>query len=486
MIKFQKHKGFKIIIAILIGLAVLLFAVTVGGYFWVKNLSPEKMLGLLQSDIVKQQVRPDDRGIFDVVPRLLGFTNPITYLVLFENNTELRPGGGFIGSYAVVQIDKGKMNILAIDGTENLDRSAPTDWLPVAPAPITNNLKTSRWYFRDSNWSPDFAVDAQKAVELYKGEKGVGAENINVVVAITPTVIEEILMLVGPITIQGTEFKAENVTEKLEYEVEYAFDKKGVDFKDRKQVLKPFMLELISRLEKNVFFNFNNYLNIFSSLSAQKQIMFYSFEPQIQKLVSQKGWNGEVASTTGDYLLWVDANLAALKTDYAIKRTLNYFLEKQTDGRLLAVASMNYVHTGKFDWRTTRYRTYARIFVPLGSELVSTTGAMKSDRTTAPGIIDQGQELEKQWFGTFIAIEPGQTKSLVFKYYLPLSIQQQIDNGLYTLFVQKQLGTIASGLTLNQNFGKNISTSTPSGEASSTIYQYQGDLRLDRKFSINF
>lgn len=481
----MNKRGFNIFWLLLLVPIFFLTAVFAASYYLYKEVTPEKFLNLLQSDLAKKDFKIENQELVNDAPTLLGFVRPVTYLILFQNNTELRPSGGFIGSYALVTIDKGKMELLAVDGTENLDRNTPNSWRPEPPAPIKDNLKVDRWYFRDSNWSPDFSVSAKKALELYKGEEGLAADKIDAVISITPTVLEEVLKRIGPIVIQGLEFKADNVTEKLEYEVEYGYDKKGVDFKDRKQIIKSFMLELINRLKFDAFLNYKSYLSLTENLINQKQIVFYALDEKLQAELSKNGWSGEVINTEGDYLLWVDANMASLKTDLVIERNLTYSIVKQTNGRYLAKAEMLYKHNGKFDWRTTRYRTYARIFVPIGSELVSTKGAMKTDRSSLPGKVDQGSELNKQWFGGFISIEPGQKKNLSFSYYLPEVLTEKIDNGLYTLYVQKQLGIISSGLTLDLNFGKTIVTSTPVSD-DSTVFKFEADLNLDKQVTIKF
>ena len=71
----------------------------------------------------------------------MGNTAPQTYLVLFLNNTELRPAGGFIGAYAVVKIDKSKPQIIKVEGTEILDNLAPKDFpaVPVLPRRFLKN-----------------------------------------------------------------------------------------------------------------------------------------------------------------------------------------------------------------------------------------------------------------------------------------------------------------------------------------------------------
>src|SRR3989338_5408579 len=92
-------------------------------------------------------------------PAMLGFLKTRTYLVLFLNNTELRPGGGFIGAYSVVKVSRGIPSILTVAGTEVIDNRAKDKYF-LPPPPLKKYLLIDRWQLRDSNWSPDFAESA--------------------------------------------------------------------------------------------------------------------------------------------------------------------------------------------------------------------------------------------------------------------------------------------------------------------------------------
>ena len=393
-----------------------------------------------------------------IIPKFLGFTKPVTYLLLFENNTELRPGGGFIGSYAVMRVDKGKTELLKLEGTETLDRNTPSGWKPESPAQLKRHLGVGKWFFRDANWSPDFSESAKKALELYNGEGGASADQIDMVVGFTPTLLEQLIRVTGPVAVEGIKFTSENITEKLEYEVEYGYDERGLVFTERKKIMRPLFHALLAGLKLDALSNWQKYLEIGKEMIKEKQLMFYAVEPDWQKDLAKQDWTGQVKSADGDYLLWVDANLAALKTDWAIKRDLKYIITRREDGRFIATAEMTYNHKGKFDWRTSRYRTYARAFVPAGSELLLYDGAMKWDRTSGKGEVEQGNELGKKWFGAFIAIEPGKIGKLSFTYLLPKTVSDQVQNHLYTIFVQKQLGLTEMGLTIEPKFGTTTST----------------------------
>jgi len=425
-----------------------------------------------------------------LLPEFLGYTKPHTYLFLFANNTELRPSGGFIGSYAVVHIDKGKIDLRVLEGSEVLDKTTPDAWRPQPPEPLTDHLGVDKWYFRDSNWSPDFPTSAEQALTLYAGEQGVDAKEIDMVVVFTVSVLEALMRVIGPVEIQGLRLEADTIVSELQYATGYDYSIRGYSQENRKGILKNIFVAIMQKAKDELPENYGTYISLFKRLVDERHIAIYARDETIQTKIDALGWAGRVKNSgEGDYALWVDANLASLKTDHAIERTLEYHIEPRADGRYVATASMRYVHTGMFDWRTTRYRTYARLFVPKGSELLSSDGSMKWDRSTEPGVVYHGEELGRQWFGTFIAIEPGRTGTLTFTYLLPLSVSQMIEHGTYTLFVQKQLGTIQNRLTLNLDFGTLIHTALPAEESTKqgdSVYQQESDLRVDREFSVTF
>ncbi len=444
--------------------------------------------GKLQTVVVQQVSQKITSNVNEsnLIQKVLGFSKPQTYLILFLNNTEIRPGGGFIGAYGVVRVSKGMPEILKVEGTELLDNFSPQDFPSVPPEPLQKYLPIKRWEFRDSNWSPDFASSSIKAMDLFKKEKGTAAEDINGVIGITPTLLEEVLKIGGPITVNGQVFTAENFTEKLEYEVEFGYAEKGLDFNERKKVLADLTHALMARIRGDFFKHWSQYWALGQRMLVEKQIIAYSNDPETEKVLLAKSWAGEIKDTPGDYLLWVDANLASLKTDKVMDRELSYSFVSTSSGKYIATVKMKYTNKGSFTKFTTRYRTYARVFLPMGSKFISVTGSLNNDRT-APGTVDQGVENGKQWFGAFTSIEPGKTGELAWQFYLAPAVVEQMKKNSYNLLVQKQAGTINSGLTLDLNFGKNIVSADP-GETKTDLgnqkYNYKTDLRLDREFKI--
>lgn len=433
----------------------------------------------------------------ETLPTILGYPNIKTYLFLLQNNRELRPAGGFIGTYGILKLDAGEIHTFTTDNTYNLDDQAKDAVTELAPAPIAAHTTTQNWLMRDSNWSPDFPTSARKAEEKYH-EEGGPEESIDGVIAVTPTFIESLLTLTGPVTVDGIEFTEDNLFETLEHEVEFAFLQKGIATSERKEVIGKLASTLLDRLQDLPKSEFSNLWETFVTNVNQKQIQIFVDDPITQALVIDQNWAGEMKVYESDFLMFVDANLAALKTDNVIERHLDYFIAEE-DGQYVGTAAMTYTHTYPyFDGFHTRYRTYTRVYLPAGSELLQHTGFKTGDKIqrgvpTDPDIYQEtftrpdGAVVTYTVIGGFTSIEPGEEGTIQVKYILPESVQNDIRNKQYDLYVQKQAGTHAHGLTVTFDIGKKIEEIEPldvSEKVGDNRASIQTDLSTDREISI--
>jgi hypothetical protein len=396
-----------------------------------------------------------DQG--NLIRTMLGFDGVKTYLVLLLNNTELRPGGGFIGSYAVVSVDKGVPTIHKVEGTEILDYSGyPEDFPSIPPDAIKTYLKVPRWYFRDANWSPDFASSAVKVLDLYQKERGLKADSISGVIGVTATTVEELLKITGPVTVQNETFTSDNAVEKLEYEVEIAFEQKGIDRAARKHILGDLVKEVVKKLTTDAFVHWKEYFALAQTLLNEKMVIIFANNQAVQSILEAKRWSGTIVPYQGgDFLLWADANLGALKTDAVLERSLSYTIQP-VSSTYVGTVTMQYAHRGGRDWKTSRYLTYARVYLPPGTRVLSTQGIEKNASGKVTTTPDHGVEFGREWFGGFASIDPGTVGKVSFMFELAPTIQQDIKNGLYYAFFQKQLGTKNHALTLNLDFGRKV------------------------------
>jgi hypothetical protein len=437
-----------------------------------------------------------DLTLLGKVPSMLGYPAPKRYLFLLLNNTELRPGGGFIGTYGVVELADGGIERFFTDDIYGIDGPAEARGLVdnAPPEPLRRWLRADAWYLRDANWSPDFAVSAMNVERLYRLEGG--TEEFDGVIGVTPTYVSRLLMMTGPIAVGETTFDAANVTDELEYQVEKGFVQAGIPLAQRKEIIGRLGQVLLEKLLALPLSRLQELSAMTERSIDEKQVMLSFDDPPLQRIADERGWSGRMTSVPGDELLVVDANLASLKTDPAVERTIAYSLrpEAAEEGRdWIARAEVTYRHRGTFNWKTTRYRTYTRFYVPIGSEFLKGEGMMQDDRLNdparRPGTIDAGEDLGRTVFGGFISIEPGETRSMAVEYRVSDAVRRMLQGGAYDLHVRKQLGAADHALTLDLDFDKNVVRAEPPeepGEWGDGRYKLVTGLRTDRHFEVEF
>ncbi|MEI7511846.1 MAG: DUF4012 domain-containing protein [Candidatus Uhrbacteria bacterium] len=417
---------------------------------------------------------------------ILGYPSPKTYLVLLQNADELRPGGGFIGNIGLMSVDGGDLNHIDFQDVYAVDDTVASTWKDEPPMLVARELGVKAWFLRDANWSPDFPEDAARILDMYTRELKQGLNKdvqVDGVIALEPELFRRLLMLTGPLVVDGKTFSANNFFDQLQYDVEQGFYlTDNLPVKQRKEIVAKVGDLLIKTLTSQPASRWPSILDIAAESLGRKDIMLYSRDANLQKLVDARGWGGRTLGSEGDELWVVDANLAALKTDGVMDKKILYSIDTTDPANPMATVRLRYTNTNtKIDWRYTRYRSYTRVYVPEGSELVSWSGT--GDKNP-----DTFHELGKQVYGAFWVVEPGKTGELTFRYRISPRVMSQLATGPYTLLAQKQAGS-NTRLTLDLRLGKTVRSASPSEDSSNfgdDRYQYEADLSKNETFTINF
>ncbi len=405
-----------------ITVVVLLVIALAGGYYWTTRMS-DQADGLWGGELT---------GDLATLTKLASaFMNTggeeRVFLVLFQNNMELRPGGGFIGSFGILKVKDGSVTDFSSNDVVNFDGRIP-DTVP-APYPLPETLGVKSLKLRDSNVSPDWSVNAKAAEDFY--QMGQGQEKFDGVIGITTNVLTSFLSVVGPVEVPGYpgEYDAETGVLDLEYQVEQAFYKQGITRGERKSIMN-LLGDII--LEKAKALPVTGKYELFKVVLDdlhKKDIQISFKDEKLQQIVRSAGWSGEIDRLwERDYLLVVDSNLNSFKTDYRMRRKMDYAIDLSGEVPK-ATLSVTYEHTAKEkDYMTKDYQSFARVYVPEGSWLESVVGAAK------PAVF--GSELGKKYFGAIIQVPLGTTKTVTWKYVLPKTLTATD----YDLLIEKQAG----------------------------------------------
>lgn len=408
----------------------------------------------------------------------LGGNGPRKYLFLFQNNQELRPTGGFIGSYGLLDISGGHIREFFIDGIFNPDGQLKVDVIP--PRPIQKI--SAGWSLHDSNWFANFPTSAEKAIYFY--EKTGGA-TVDGVITLTPTVLERLLTVIGSIALPeyDTVVDSDNFIQTIQYEVEVDYDKEENRPKKILADLAPIMMEqLFSERDPKKMVEITDVL--FGGL-REKQILLYSRNEQMQALYQSLGFAGELRETDHDFLEVVHTNINGYKTDGVVDEQVELVSNIQDDGRIINTLTVAREHTGgdtNYEWWNKVNSDYMRVYVPLGSKLLSAEGHTREynenpldyeslDFIVDPDIKKQEDSFSmdpesgthlftedgKTVFGNWVYVSPKESVVVTYTYELPFRIdveQLKKEAHAYSLFLQKQPGTIGSSYDVAFRFPK--------------------------------
>lgn len=372
-------------------------------------------------------------------PTLLGLNEKQTYLVLLQNNQELRGTGGFIGSFALVTMEKGKLLDFQVEDVYEADGQLKGFVEP--PAELKEFLGEAQWFLRDVNWSADFPTVAQQAVWFL--DKTIGVRPTGVV-GVNLYVLEPLLRAIGPIKVPDFDevVTADNLALHAERYSEVNFFAGSTQKRD---FLSAFATALFVQLEQQPE-------KLMAALPAlleagdTAQLTMWSSYPELEAALAGLGWDGSIRTPPCPPPL----NAVACQTDSVMQVELNVgvnkaneFVERTTKHEvLIADAVIQHRRTMVIRnkattaaWPAGAYRTFLRLYVPSTAVL---NGIAIDGQTLADTEVRRGNEGVFNWFGARLEVPMKSEKTIVIEYSLPRTIADE--RWAYTLFEQKQSG----------------------------------------------
>lgn len=464
----------------------------------------EGMFFLLDNKIVRGQEKLEEGinttkrilPLTELLPMLAGYPQKSDFLIALQNTNELRPAGGFLGTYGIAQTRNGMFETLETHDIYHMDMPVRDKMEVEPPSPIAEYLN-KEWFMRDSNWSPDWPTSAQKIEWFYHKENSLLPPENKIndfsgefegVIGITPRLVTDLLSILGPVTVEGVEYDQHNFTRLLQYRVEKGYVERGIPSWHRKEVIGQILRKIKIKLFDLPVSQWDEIAGIIDDCVERKDVMLYFQDEYLQKIAKKMRIAGETVEAGQDYLMVVDANLGARKTDTVVMKNIDYQLEQDSEG-LMVDLDINYSHTGEKGWRVSDYKTYTRVYVPSGSELISWD--QKNNAARRKNEMKVKNKYGKTVFGTYLRIPVKENGSLQLKYRLPEKVAQQIseENG-YGLYWQKQPGNNIEKIIVDVDLSNKVKSYHPAGFYAERHgpgnIRWSGELRRDRQFKIRF
>jgi hypothetical protein len=381
---------------------------------------------------------------------------------------EIRPTGGFIGSFGLLTLDGGRMTELTVNDVYSADGQLKGHVEP--PEPIKDYLGEANWWLRDSNWDPDFPTSAKRAEWFLDKEID---QKVDGVFAIDLNLVKDILKLTGPVFLAdyNLDITSENIYEKTQVEVEEEFFPGSHQKASFLTALSKNLINIVENLEESkkllllasIFKNFE-----------ERHIQAYLHEEDLQSSISEIGWGGGVSSPTcgagcyADLVGITEANVGVNKANYFINRKidLNIKVSPQSIERQLVLEIKNSANTDLGP--RGRYKVYVRVFIPDDSVLTGVRGLSGEYSEDLKAEISQVHGRFEA--GVLVEVLGESSKKIVFDWRT--KPETDLNTNKYGVYIRKQGGVGDDPWTIN------ISPPSP-GLTKTGLYTYNTVLSKD-------
>lgn len=444
------------------------------------------------------------------LPAALGAESPQTYLILMQNSDELRPSGGYITAAGHLVFDQGRVAEFVMQDSYAVDRLS--ELYPYPPRPLYDYMAADYWVLRDASWSPDFPTTARAASYLYRLGQETSASGV---IALDQHALSYLLRAFRPFEVQGELVASDNVIELIRRhwapEVGQNLDRAW--WAQRKSFMLALAETIRWKFERDMAdIDLPVLVSALEQALVEKHLLVYLETGDWNEVLGEKNWNGMLQPTQGDYLMAVDANVGFNKASALVERRLSYQVVLARDGSAQGQVRLAYQHPApkhqeqcsielRYDpvYRQNMercYWNYLRLIVPAGAQLTNGPGVVVAGQYLLRGQPTSGKiDTEtlapgKKGWGQLFLLAPRDATSLDYTYTLPPSTARPEGNTwTYTLYLQKQPGTLASEVevTVRLPAGARLvsSRSLPSSQDGELV-SYRLNLATDRKISLSY
>ena len=399
----------------------------------------------------------DGKPIIGKISWLLGKDTPRKYLIIFQNEGELRPSGGFWTAYSTLSVKNGKVTPGIANNIYDLDDKINSR----VPAPRlikSYHINVPYLNLRDNNLSPDFPTDGQIFLEQYYKAMG-KKDQFDAVIAIDTNLLVDMVKILGKLDTRVGTFTAQpdkrcNGCPQIIYEMQWMSGRpRNYIEPNRKDFMNPLMSALLANIMGSEKTKMPSIIEAGLKNINEKHVLFYFPDEEMQNIGNLANITGKIVDVEKDidYIHLNDANFASAKSNIFITQKIKHDITIK-NGVAEHKISVTYdnpapasncnLEKGDLCLNAAQYRDLFRFYVPTGSNLIKMTGS-----EIEPVLYE---ELNKQVFEGFY----GNKYALNAKSNIKTSIQYTSGAKIasnYTLLLQKQPGTKAVPYELTIN-----------------------------------
>lgn len=306
-----------------------------------------------------------DHGLSALIA-FAGESGPKRYLFLSQNPDEVRPTGGFIGTYGVLTADAGKLSLDRYDAIEDWTGNRRQADVPPEQvgAPFKYHNPPLRRTLADVNNLPDWPQAAQLAANLWKAG---GEGPVDGVISFTPAFMRRILAVTGPVDVAafGETVTAANMNARLDFYTHQAPPPPGTNRKDFVAALAE---TVMGKLLDAPASQWEPLGRAMSDAFDAREALAWSTDPMVASVLAERHWDGAFPSHKGDF--FVNSEFAyAAKNGRGIRRVYDHHVDLGPDGGAHITTQITITNTLPPDPLNASSLAYLTVYGPEGAVL---------------------------------------------------------------------------------------------------------------------
>jgi hypothetical protein len=260
-----------------------------------------------------------------------GDSGPRRYLFVSQNPDEVRPTGGFIGTYGILVAEDHQLRLDRFEGIDDWIVGHPDAVVPPAQAPSALRFSSppARQTLANANAVPDWPQAAAVAAQLWA--KG-GEAPVDGVLSVTPGFLAKVLAVLGPVQVPayGETVDANNVRERFDFYTRQN-EAQAVTDKVRKAFVAELAQAVMSQLLAAPASQWDGVARAIGQAFDSRLAMAWSTDEQVATALADRGWDGALPVTQGDFFYGAEFQFET-KSGGGLRRTYDHQVDLHADG----------------------------------------------------------------------------------------------------------------------------------------------------------
>ncbi|MBI2621240.1 MAG: DUF4012 domain-containing protein [Candidatus Levybacteria bacterium] len=438
----------------------------------VSVIQKTKAEGVLPNDISEEYVNLTPfidlfSNSGDILADILGFEKEKTYLVLLQDETSIRPGGGIIRAFAILRVKNANISDFRTFESSWFNERLETEI--ESPFVLRRYAKLKNLNFENSNIEAEFVNNAITVSNFYFLAS---KEKVDGVIALDLSLIQSVLSEIGTVIVSEEKITKDNL----------------IDVNLENSILgkKDFIALVVEAIGKNLENRENiPYFALTKQMGKsirQKHLLFASPDTSYQNILTANGWSPSLWDNrskkndrVNDYVGFSETNLGENNINYFVSRSVSKKVILSDKGTLSSTLTISYKNNSKDKKVSGDYKNYLQIILPEQTKLTSieidgekteiekavTNPALFESSSFRPpqGLeVKERNEMDKSIFGFLLIVPAGDIKTVRLTYNLPYTLSSSQKSFDYSIKVYKQPGLTSYPFDLTFNLPDSFQT----------------------------